>query len=77
MPHVVVKLYAGRTEHQKRRLAEQIVKDVTSILNCAERSVSVAVEDIKPEDWTEQVYKVDIVPQWEKLYIQPGYDPLE
>ena len=30
MPHVVVKLMAGRSESVKRRLAEQLVKDVTT-----------------------------------------------
>ena len=76
MPHVVVKLRPGRTEQQKLRLAEQIVKDVTSTLNRGEDSVSVALEDIQPEDWTEKVYKTDIVPDREVLYKTPGYNPL-
>ena len=32
MPHVIVKLYPGRSEQQKIRLAGQIVKDVVSII---------------------------------------------
>jgi 4-oxalocrotonate tautomerase len=75
VPHVVVKLVAGRSEQLKRRLADQIVKDVTVILSCGEESVSVAIEDIGPGEWTEKVYKPDIVPNWEKLYKEPGYDP--
>lgn len=31
MPHVIVKLLAERSESQKTRLAEQIVKDVVAI----------------------------------------------
>ncbi|MFN2269230.1 MAG: tautomerase family protein [Anaerolineae bacterium] len=27
MPHVIVKLWPGRTEEQKKRLADEIVKD--------------------------------------------------
>ncbi len=77
MPHVVVKLYEGRSNQQKMRLTEQIVKDVTTTLNCGEESVSVAFEDVKPSHWAEQVYKADIVPNWEKLYKKPGYNPLE
>jgi len=50
MPHVVVKLLDGRSDQQKTRLAEQIVKGVTATLNCSEDSVSVAIEDIKPGD---------------------------
>lgn len=31
MPHVIVKLYPGRSEQQKSRLAEAMVKDVVTI----------------------------------------------
>jgi 4-oxalocrotonate tautomerase len=75
VPHVVVKLLAGRPELVKRRLAEQIVQDVTTILGCDDASVSVAVEDVKPGEWTEAVYNVDIAPKWDSLYKEPGYDP--
>ncbi len=73
MPHVIVKLYPGRSEQQKARLAEQIVKDVVSIIKCGEESVSVAIEEIKPEDWAEKVYKPDILNAPGKLYKKPGY----
>ena len=77
MPHVVVKLWPGKSEEQKIRLAEQIVKDVMAILNYGEESVSLAIEEIKPHDWTEKVYKPDILNMWKKLYKKPGYNPLE
>jgi 4-oxalocrotonate tautomerase len=76
MPHVVVKLYEGRSDQQKIRLADQIVKDVTAILNYGVESVSAAIEDIKPGEWTEKVYKADIVLNWEKMYKKPGYNPV-
>jgi 4-oxalocrotonate tautomerase len=72
MPHVIVKLYPGRSEQQKTRLAEEIVKDVVAIANCEEKSVSVAIEEIKPEDWAEKVYRPDILNSPEKLYKEPG-----
>jgi 4-oxalocrotonate tautomerase len=72
-PHIIVKLYPGRSEQQKIRLAEQIVKDVVSIIKCGEESVSVAIEEIKPEDWAEKVYKPDILNAPGKLYKKPGY----
>ena len=74
MPHISVKLYPSRSEQQKVRLAEQIVKDVVSILECGEESVSVAIEEIKPKDWAEQIYKPDILNKPEQLYKQPGYN---
>ena len=61
MPHVIVKLYPGRSEQEKARLAERIVKDVISILNSAEESVSVAIQEVKPADWAERVYRPDIL----------------
>jgi 4-oxalocrotonate tautomerase len=76
MPHVIVKLYSGRSEPQKTRLAEEISKTVMANLNCDEKSVSVGVEDVKPEDWAEKVYKPDILGHPATIYKKPGYNPL-
>ena len=75
MPHVVVKLWPGKSEKQKIRLAEEIVKDVMPVLHYGEESVSLAIEEVKQEDWKEKVYKPDIQNKWEKLYKKPGYEP--
>jgi 4-oxalocrotonate tautomerase len=75
MPHVIVKLYPGRSEQQKTRLADEIVRDVVAIAKCGEESVSIAIEEIKPEDWAEKVYKSDILNKPERLYKKPGYNP--
>jgi 4-oxalocrotonate tautomerase len=75
MPHVVVKLWPGKSEQQKARLTEAIVNDVMNVLNYGEESVSVAIEEVKPEDWAEKVYKPDIQNKWEELFKKPGYDP--
>jgi 4-oxalocrotonate tautomerase len=73
MPHVIVKLWPGKSEPQKIRLAEEIVKDVMNVLNYGEESVSVAIEEVEPQDWAEKVYKPDILNNSEKLYKKPGY----
>ena len=72
MTHIIVKLWPGRFEQQKTRLAQEIVKDVVAIAKCEEKSVSVAIEEIKPEDWAERVYRPDILNSPEKLYKEPG-----
>jgi hypothetical protein len=41
MPHVVVKLWPGKSEDQKKRLAEAITKVVMNILHYGEESISV------------------------------------
>jgi 4-oxalocrotonate tautomerase len=73
MPHVIVKLWPGKSEQQEARLADAIAKDVMEILNYGEESVSVALEEIKARDWAEKVYKPDILHHPEKLYKKPGY----
>ena len=57
MPHVIVKLWPGKSEQQKRRLAEAIAKDVMDILHYGEESVSVAMEEVRSQEWVEKVYK--------------------
>ncbi len=46
MPHVIVKLWPGKSEEQKRQLAGKITKDVMEALNYGEESVSVSMEEI-------------------------------
>lgn len=75
MPHVIVKLFPGRSEEQKLKLADEIVKDVVAIANCAEKSVSVAFEEIEEKDWVEKVYQPDIQNKKDSLYKEPGYKP--
>jgi len=50
MPHVIVKLWPGKSEQQKARLADKIAKDVMEVLNYGEESVSVGFEEIKSQD---------------------------
>jgi len=76
MPHVIVKLAAGRTEQQKARLAAEITKAVMACAAVGEDAVSVGIEDVAKDDWVETVYKPDIIGKRETLYKKPGYDPL-
>ena len=73
MPHVIVKLWPGKSEKQKQRLADAIVKDVMEILDYGDESVSVAMEEIRPRDWAEKVFKADIQARPGHLYKKPGY----
>ena len=76
MSHVIVKMYSGRTEEQKKKLAEEVAKAVMASTGNGEESISVSVEDIAPSDWTDRVYKPDIENGPGKLYKRPGYGPL-
>lgn len=45
-------------------------------LGYGEASVSVSLEEVAPSEWTEKVYKTDIVGKPDQLYRKPGYNPL-
>ncbi|MDR6423765.1 4-oxalocrotonate tautomerase [Paraburkholderia phenoliruptrix] len=73
MPHVIVKAWPGKTEDQKRRLAEAITEDVMRILGYGEESVSVGFEEITSGRWKDEVYRPDIEARSHTLYKKPGY----
>lgn len=73
MPHIIVKLWPGKSERQKTQLAEQITNDVMSTLGYEKEAVSVAFEEIGPQDWAEKVYQPDIAGNAKALYKKPGY----
>jgi 4-oxalocrotonate tautomerase len=76
MPHVIIKLLPGRSAQQKARIAEEVTKAVMATANCAETSVSVGIEDVASDDWTEMVYQPDILGKPDTIYRKPGYKPL-
>ena len=77
MPHVIIKMHPGRTDEQKKKLVAAIVKDITTIAVCEEKSLSITIEEVTPEDWTEKVYKPDIIQREKTLVKKPGYNPLK
>jgi 4-oxalocrotonate tautomerase len=76
MPHVIVKMYPGRSVEQKQALADAITQAFVDIAGSAEKSVSVSIEDVPPADWVEAVYRPEILAKPELLFKKPGYDPL-
>lgn len=75
MPHVIVKLLSGRSEQQKARIADEVTKAIMATTGNNEDAVSVSIEDIERNDWTEKVYKPDILGGPGRLYKKPGYGP--
>lgn len=73
MPHVIVKLWPGKSDDQKQRLTQIVTRGVMDVLDYGEDAVSVAFEEVAPADWTPQVYDPDIVGKWPNLTKQPGY----
>ncbi len=75
MPHIIIKLWPGKSEEQKQKITDAIVKDMVAIGGCKESSLSVAFEEVEQDDWAEEVYKPDILDCEEQLYKKPGYNP--
>ena len=73
MPHVIVKLWPGKSDDQKQRLTETITRGVVDTLGYSEDAVSVAFEEVAPAEWTSRVYEADIVAKRANLTKQPGY----
>ena len=73
MPHVIVKLWPGKSERQKTQLAGEITRSVMETLHYGQESVSVAFEEITAKDWASKVYNAEIVGNEDKLYKKPGY----
>lgn len=75
MPHVVVKLYAGKTEQQKSELATKIAEALMSTLGSSDASISVGIEEFDPKQWKDAVFTPDIAGKASTLYKKPGYEP--
>jgi 4-oxalocrotonate tautomerase len=73
MPHVIVKMWPGKSEQQKHELSDEITKAVTRVLGYGKESVSVGIEIVQPSAWLADVYNPDIRDKWDTLYQQPGY----
>jgi 4-oxalocrotonate tautomerase len=74
MPHVIVKLWPGKSEQQKETLAQKITQAVMTTLSYGEESVSVGIEEVDAKDWMEKVYNPEIRAKPKTIYKKPGYD---
>lgn len=77
MPHVIVKVYPGKTDEEKSRLAAQISAAVMNVFGSPEPAVSVSIEDVEKEVWADTVYKPDILDKPNELFKKPGYNPFK
>ena len=73
MPHITVQMYPGRDDAKKKKVADELVKAASSVLEIPEKSFSVSIVDVPQEEWTEKVYKDAIDPNNKTIYRRPGY----
>ena len=74
MPHVNIKYYAtDLTEAQEAAFINAVTGAVTTTFGCADDVVSIALEPVEPQDWTDRVYRPEIEGRPELLRKSPSY----
>jgi 4-oxalocrotonate tautomerase len=72
MPHVIVKMYPGRSHEQKQALAQELTNTLMSVLGSKKESISVGIEDVASADWAELVNKPDVLSKPDTIFKHPG-----
>ncbi|MPM86592.1 Tautomerase PptA [bioreactor metagenome] len=70
MPHINIKMYPGRSEEVKARLAKHTKEFMIKELEMDEKFISVSVEEIDKENWQSEV--MDKIKE-EELYEKPNF----
>lgn len=74
MPHISIKMLQGRTEEQKKKLCDALVKTLTTELGCSKQYVTCAIEDYDAVQW-QDVFQQEVSQKADKLYKKAEYDP--
>lgn len=75
MPHIAVKMFAGRSDADKVKLAEALTRAMMDALGTSEKSISVGIEDVQPDNWGAEVYRPLIAGKLDTIFKPPGYEP--
>ena len=73
MPHVVVKMWPGRTEEQKKACARAVAQAVVDTIDdVTDPLMSVSIMEIPSEEWDGKINKIDRVDKNAVMYIPKG-----
>ena len=70
MPHIAIKMYAGRSEELKKEIAVKTRDFLAREMGMEEKFFSVSVEDIEKDQWQEEV--VDKIAK-DDLYVESNF----
>ncbi|MEH2921299.1 tautomerase PptA [Samsonia erythrinae] len=74
MPHIDVKYFPRNlSEDEKKTIADELTAVLKTHFGSSDDSLSVAMNEIQPERWKEEVYDPLIKPQLATLVKKPGY----
>ncbi len=75
MPNISIKMLAGRSEEQKKKLAKDLVEVLSRDLGASPHWITCTIEDYDAEQWQE-VFKTEIAEKPpEVVFKKPEYDP--
>ncbi len=72
MPFIHVRSYSGRSEEDKKKAAEAIVKAASETMGAPLTAFTVIFEDVERDEWEEKVQKPIVEPLRDKMIIERG-----
>ena len=71
MPYINIKAYP-KDEETKKKVVDEINEIFLKHWGCPPQALTIAVEEIAPEDWSEKVRVPEIEPHRDKMMILDG-----
>ena len=71
MPYIKMKCWP-KDEAVKKEFVEKLNALLLETWGCAQKGVSISIEEVAKEDWEEQVVQKEILPNIDKMMIVSG-----
>ena len=71
MPYIAIKAYP-KDEEIKRRVADRINQIFLEEWGCKQEAISLSIEEIQPEKWTDEIRNGEIESKKDKMLILDG-----
>ncbi len=72
MPHIIIKLWPGRTMEQKRAVCVPIGKALHEATGIDLAHISVSIEEVPQEEWDGKIRKGELVEKASEIVIPEG-----
>ena len=71
MPYVAIKAYP-KDEKTKQELVKRINDIFLEVWGCSQKGLSISLEEVKPEDWVDQVVNTHMATDKDHMMILSG-----
>lgn len=71
MPYIAIKAYPKDIE-TKKKVVQEINEVFLKYWGCPKEAISISIEEIPPEEWSQKVEKTDIQNNLDKMMILSG-----